>query len=93
MAPEVLDESLNTSTFDSFRMADMYSFGLVLWEMGRRCVTGNKLSTADDYQLPYFDCVPNDPSFEDMHEIVCLKRVRPSIPPRWESEEVSTFLF
>ncbi|KAJ4438637.1 hypothetical protein ANN_14584, partial [Periplaneta americana] len=88
MAPEVLDETLNTSAFESFKMADMYSLGLVFWEMGRRCVTGDKLSAADDYQLPYFDCVPSDPSFEDMHEVVCIKRIRPHIPPRWESEEV-----
>jgi len=88
MAPEVLDQSLNTSAFESFKMADMYSLGLVFWEMGRRCVTGNKLSDADDYQLPYFNCVPSDPSFEDMHEVVCIKRIRPHVPPRWESDEV-----
>lgn len=88
MAPEVLDQSLNTSAFESFKMADMYSLGLVFWEMGRRCVTGNKLSDADDYQLPYFNCVPSDPTFEDMHEVVCIKRIRPHIPPRWESDEV-----
>jgi bone morphogenetic protein receptor type-1B len=88
MAPEVLDQSLNTSAFESFKMADMYSLGLVFWEMGRRCVTGNKLSDVDDYQLPYFNCVPSDPSFEDMHEVVCIKRIRPHIPPRWESDEV-----
>jgi bone morphogenetic protein receptor type-1B len=93
MAPEVLDESLNTSAFESFKMADMYSLGLVFWEMGCRCVTGNKLSAADDYQLPYFNCVPSDPSFEDMHEVVCVKRIRPHIPPRWESEEVGETLF
>ncbi|XP_067011248.1 bone morphogenetic protein receptor type-1B isoform X2 [Anabrus simplex] len=88
MAPEVLDESLNTTAFESFKMADMYSLGLVFWEMCRRCATGDKLSTAEDYQLPYFDCVHSDPSFEDMHEVVCIKRIRPQIPTRWQSEEV-----
>jgi bone morphogenetic protein receptor type-1B len=92
MAPEVLDESLNTSAFESFKMADMYSLGLVFWEMACRCVTGTKLGAADDYQLPYFNCVPSDPSFEDMHEVVCIKRIRPHIPPRWESEEVGEAL-
>jgi hypothetical protein len=93
MAPEVLDESLNTSAFESFKMADMYSLGLVFWEMCSRCVTGNKLIAADDYHLPYFNCVPSDPSYEDMHEIVCMKRIRPHIPPRWESDEVEAFCF
>lgn len=69
-------------------MADMYSFGLVMWEMSRRCATGDKITAADDYALPYYDCVPNDPSFEDMLQVVCVKKVRPQIPVRWESEDV-----
>ena len=92
MAPEVLDELINTQAFESFKMADMYSLGLVFWEMARRCASGVKLSTADDYQLPYYDCVPSDPSFEDMRQVVCVKHARPQIPLRWECDEVSTLL-
>lgn len=88
MAPEVLNETLNTSAFESFKMADMYSLGLVFWEMTRRCATGGKLSSAEEYQLPYYDCVPSDPSFEDMHQVVCVKNIRPQVPLRWESDEV-----
>lgn len=40
MPPEVLDETLNKSHFQSYIMADMYSFGLILWEIARRCVSG-----------------------------------------------------
>lgn len=40
MAPEVLDESLNKNHFQAYIMADIYSYGLVIWEMARRCVTG-----------------------------------------------------
>ena len=43
MAPEVLDESLNKSSFESFKAADMYAFGLVLWEITRRTLTGEKV--------------------------------------------------
>lgn len=39
MAPEVLDESINDKDFNSFRKADVYSLGLILWEMTRRCYT------------------------------------------------------
>lgn len=88
MAPEVLAETLNTSAFESFKMSDIYSLGLVFWEMTRRCATGDKLASAEDYQLPYYDCVPNDPSFDDMHQVVCVKNVRPQISPRWENDEV-----
>ncbi|XP_044738565.1 bone morphogenetic protein receptor type-1B isoform X2 [Chrysoperla carnea] len=88
MAPEVLAETLNTSNFEAFKMADMYSFGLVLWEMTRRCGTGDKVIMVDDYALPYYDCVPSDPSFDDMHLVVCVKRVRPLIPLRWDTDSV-----
>jgi len=42
MPPEVLDESLNRNHFQSYIMADMYSFGLILWEIARRCVSGGR---------------------------------------------------
>uniref|UniRef100_A0A8C6TYP3 Serine/threonine-protein kinase receptor n=2 Tax=Neogobius melanostomus TaxID=47308 RepID=A0A8C6TYP3_9GOBI len=84
MPPEVLDETLNRSHFQSYIMADMYSFGLILWEIARRCVSGGIL---EEYQLPYHDLVPTDPSYEDMREVVCIKRLRPSFPNRWTSDE------
>ncbi|CAK9817683.1 Bone morphogenetic protein receptor type-1B [Anthophora quadrimaculata] len=88
MAPEVLDETLNTSSFDAFKMADMYSVGLVLWEACRRCVTGGKSSIVEPYALPYHDVVPSDPDFEDMRLAVCVKRLRPVIPARWENDSI-----
>ncbi|XP_028317936.1 bone morphogenetic protein receptor, type IBb [Gouania willdenowi] len=84
MAPEVLDESLNRSSFPSFIFADMYSFGLILWEMSRRCISGG---VVEEYQLPYYDLVPTDPSYEDMEEVVCIKKQRPSFPNRWSNDE------
>lgn len=49
MAPEVLDESMNKNHFQAYIMADMYSYGLVVWEMARRCVTGG---TAAPLRIP-----------------------------------------
>lgn len=43
MAPEVLDQTLNKNQFQAYLMADIYSYGLVVWEMARRCVTGGTL--------------------------------------------------
>jgi len=88
MAPEVLDETLNKSNIESFKAADMYAFGLVLWEITRRTLTGDKIAQCDDYQLPYYQCVPSDPSFEDMHQVVCVSRTRPEVPARWHSAEL-----
>lgn len=91
MAPEVLDESLNPTQFESFKLADIYSVGLVFWEMARRCVTtipGTKSTACEEYALPYHDMVPSDPSFEDMFEVVCTQKIRPPIPERWQDEEI-----
>ncbi|XP_020281388.1 bone morphogenetic protein receptor type-1B isoform X2 [Pseudomyrmex gracilis] len=88
MAPEVLDETLNTASFDAFRMADMYSVGLVFWEACRRCVTGGTSSMVEPYALPYHDVVPSDPDFEDMRLVVCVKRLRPVIPTRWDNDSI-----
>lgn len=93
MAPEVLDETLNAHSFEAFKMADMYSIGLVLWEVCRRCASGGKVSTAEPYAIPYHDVVGNDPDFEEMRQAVCVKNIRPTIPVRWENDPVSFIFF
>ncbi|KAI1291933.1 Bone morphogenetic protein receptor type-1A [Halotydeus destructor] len=80
MAPEVLDETLKGNKFSSYLKADIYSFALVLWEIARRCSLEGDV---DDYEVPYFDCVPNDPSFEDMKKLVCIDGTRPEISIRF----------
>ncbi|XP_052751096.1 bone morphogenetic protein receptor type-1B isoform X2 [Galleria mellonella] len=87
MAPEVLDEKLDVTNFEAFKTADMYSLGLVLWEMCRRCASGDKGQFVEAYALPYHEYVPPDPSFEDMHAVVVAKNIRPPIPSRWMSSE------
>lgn len=59
MAPEVLDETLNKKHFDSYKQADMYSFGLVLWEIARRCVIGGEC-------LVWIGCLVCGSSFLDI---------------------------
>ncbi|XP_047031698.1 bone morphogenetic protein receptor type-1B isoform X1 [Helicoverpa zea] len=87
MAPEVLDEKLDVTNFDAFKMADMYSLGLVLWEMCRRCCSGGKAQLVEPYALPYHELVPPDPSFEDMHACVVRAARRPGVPARWLASE------
>ncbi|XP_056011203.1 TGF-beta receptor type-1-like isoform X2 [Ostrea edulis] len=85
MAPEVLNDTINMNQFDSFKRADVYSFGLVLWEITRRCSVGG---IVEDYQLPFYDIVPSDPSLEDMKKVVCDDRQRPGIPNRWQTVDL-----
>lgn len=66
MAPEVLDESMNAQHFDSYKRADVYAFGLILWEIARRCNMG---MIYEEYQLPYWDAVQPDPSIEEMKKV------------------------
>ncbi|XP_074649583.1 bone morphogenetic protein receptor type-1B-like [Tubulanus polymorphus] len=85
MSPEVLEETLNKHHFDAFKQADIYSFGLVLWEIARRCLSGG---IVEEYQIPYYDMLQNDPSFDDVRKVVCdPHRKRPAIPNRWSSDE------
>ncbi|XP_017093723.2 TGF-beta receptor type-1 isoform X3 [Drosophila bipectinata] len=85
MAPEVLDETMNAQHFDSYKRADVYAFGLILWEIARRCNMG---MIYDEYQLPYYDAVQPDPSIEEMKKVVCIERIRPNIPNRWHASDV-----
>ncbi|XP_051552762.1 TGF-beta receptor type-1-like isoform X2 [Myxocyprinus asiaticus] len=88
MAPEVLDDTINMKHFESFKRADIYALGLVFWEIARRCSIGG---IHEDYQHPYYDLVPSDPSVEDMKRVVCDQKLRANIPNRWQSCERSVF--
>lgn len=84
LAPECLEESINMKHFDSYKRADVYALGLVYWEIARRCNTGGG---CEEYQLPYYDMVQNDPTIEEMRKVVCVCKQRPIIPNKWQSCE------
>uniref|UniRef100_H3C903 receptor protein serine/threonine kinase n=1 Tax=Tetraodon nigroviridis TaxID=99883 RepID=H3C903_TETNG len=83
MAPEVLDESIQTDCFDAYKRVDIWAFGLVLWEIARRTYSNG---IVEEYRPPFYDQVPNDPSFEDMRKVVCVEQQRPFVPNRWFSD-------
>ena len=49
LSPEILDDSMDTRNFDCFKRSDMYSFGLVMWEVTRRglCAGESKYSISN----------------------------------------------
>ena len=42
----------------------------------------------EDFQLPYYDLVPSDPTVEDMRKVVCEQKLRPNVPNQWQGCEV-----
>lgn len=42
----------------------------------------------EDFQLPYYDLVPSDPTIDDMRKVVCEQKLRPNVPNQWQSCEV-----
>jgi len=87
MAPEVLGDTLNAQNVAAFKMADIYSFGLVLWEIVRRC-DFDETGLCEEYRVPYFDMLPGDPSFDEVKIVVLTEKRRPLIPNRWNRDEV-----
>lgn len=54
MAPEAVSNRMNLKDFDSYKHADVYSFGLVMWEICRRTMTGNEHTVSTQH---FFVCL------------------------------------
>ncbi|XP_034784701.2 activin receptor type-1-like [Acipenser ruthenus] len=89
MCPEVLDESIQSQCFDAYKRVDIWAFGLVLWEIARRTYSNG---IVEEYRPPFYDLIPNDPSFEDMRKVVCVEQHSPFIPNRWSSDPALSVL-
>lgn len=61
---------------------------LIAWVLGKTFYIYLNLGIHEDYQQPYYDLVPTDPSLEDMRKVVCGDKQRPAIPNRWQNIEV-----
>jgi bone morphogenetic protein receptor type-1B len=75
LAPEVLTNSQRQGDFDAYKEADVYSMGLVLWEVVSRLGPD-----APQHSPPYWDIVGDDPAVEDMAKVVCSGGQRPEVP-------------
>lgn len=84
MAPEILrvNPSLNYKHFSTFSQADLYQYGLIMWEVCNRTAL-DVLHPAGKHQLPYDGVVPQNPEIKDMIKIVCDDQYRPPILDKW----------
>lgn len=84
MAPEILryDPSLNYSHFSTFAQADLYQYGLVMWEVCNR-ISIHDFEPIPRHLMPYDGVVPTNPEVEDMIKLVCYLQYRPPIKEKW----------
>ncbi|TNN51068.1 Activin receptor type-1 [Liparis tanakae] len=47
---------------------------------GEHCI--GRSGIVEEYKPPFYDLVPNDPSFEDMRKVVCVEQQKPFLPNR-----------
>lgn len=52
MAPEVLDETIRTDVFESYKQTDIWALGLVFWEISRRTIVNGKKTSASQNAVP-----------------------------------------
>ncbi|XP_064388637.1 bone morphogenetic protein receptor type-1B-like isoform X2 [Halichondria panicea] len=85
MAPEVLNNSVVTTEIQSFCVTDIYSYGLVMWEVLRRSEGEGEPS---EYAVPYHNLLPSDPTIELVRKVVVEQRMRPQLEERWNINKV-----
>lgn len=52
------------------------------------CFSILETGLCEEYQVPYFDMLPGDPSFDEVKKVVLTEKKRPSVPNRWYRDEV-----
>ena len=89
MAPEILNGQIQVGCIESLKRADLYAYGLVVWECARR-VDG-------EYMVPYGEFVVEgcNVEFEVMRRVVCEMKCRPGVEVRGDKlvSWVSFYLF
>lgn len=85
MAPEILEGAVNLRDCEtSLKQIDVYSLGLVLWELCMRC---EEFYPPDmltpPYKTPYEAEIGVHPSFDQMRALVLQHKARPMFPAFW----------
>ncbi|XP_055533283.1 bone morphogenetic protein receptor type-2 [Wyeomyia smithii] len=87
MAPEVLEGAVNLRDCESaLKQIDVYSLGLVLWELATRCEDFYPdESMIPEYKAPYEEEIGTNPNFEQMQVLVSRNKARPRFPVNYEN--------
>jgi serine/threonine protein kinase len=84
MAPEVLDARISLQDIQAFKQIDIYSLGLVMWEVIWRCNVQQEESPRG-HLVAYEDRVGQRPGIDAMRDLVCTQKTRPRILPAWRN--------
>ncbi|CAG5097332.1 Oidioi.mRNA.OKI2018_I69.XSR.g15029.t1.cds [Oikopleura dioica] len=90
MAPEILAETINLKDFTAFQRADVYALGLLIWEITRCIPVGDDEGLF--YEPAFFDVVSADPQFQEMENIICDRKMRPTHNPKWNLDSATRIL-
>lgn len=86
LAPEKLDNAFNLSHCESaLKQADIYSFGLLLWEMASRCSDLYQGIDVPNYKMPFEHELGLKPTFDQMKVLVSRHKARPLFPDIWKN--------
>lgn len=85
MAPEILEGAVNLRDCEtSLKQIDVYSLGLVLWELCMRCNDFYPPEMATPpYKAPYEAEIGVHPTIDQMRALVLQHKARPLFPPQW----------
>uniref|UniRef100_T1J656 receptor protein serine/threonine kinase n=1 Tax=Strigamia maritima TaxID=126957 RepID=T1J656_STRMM len=85
MAPEVLEGAVNLRDCEtSLKQIDVYSLGLVLWEIMTRCEDLYQGLEVPEYRLPFEAEIGLHPSFEQMQVLISKNKARPLFSDLWK---------
>ncbi|CAL8380421.1 unnamed protein product [Boreogadus saida] len=90
MSPEILEGCVDQGW--SLVQADVYSLGLLLWEIWMRCSDLFEDDMVHKHTLPYETELGSSVTLERLLFYVSQMNKRPSIPKRWERETQGALL-
>ncbi|XP_053312022.1 anti-Muellerian hormone type-2 receptor [Spea bombifrons] len=84
MSPEMLDGFLNLVSWEmALTQADVYSLGLLLWEIFIRCNDLYEDHQAPDFQVVFSEELGPNPTLCELQTLVVENKERPRLPKPW----------
>eukprot|EP00079_Xenopus_tropicalis_P033435 XP_017947206.1 PREDICTED: anti-Muellerian hormone type-2 receptor [Xenopus tropicalis] len=84
MSPEMLDGSLNLVLWElALTQADVYSLGLLLWEIFSRCYDLYADQCAPEFQVVFLEELGPNPTLHELQSLIVENKRRPQLPKSW----------